>query len=73
MISTRYRGCKQFINYIHHPFDIILNRDHLHTTGYQFNVHLIFGARYSPMKSCIYMIKVGATFPKNKRESIIEH
>jgi hypothetical protein len=58
-------------NYIHHPFDIILNRQNLYNSDYEFNILLIFGARYSPMKLCKYVIKVGPTFPANKWEAII--
>ncbi len=59
-------------NYIHHSFDIILNRDHLHQFGYEFNLLLIFGARYSPMKLCNYTVKVGPLFPQNKWEAIVK-
>jgi len=58
--------------YVYDSFKILLSRETLHSINYTFKLLITFGAKDSPLKQCLYNIKVGPTLPKNIQDCLIE-
>lgn len=65
--NTIYYG-----NWLHDSFNITLSRTTLHNNGYIIEIRLQFGAKHSPMKLCLYTIKIGERENTNLQDNIVD-